>query len=116
MGIGNQFIERIDSLKDSTTESGNGTGTLTVRSDTSRAIELWITVTGSPSGTLAVIVESSIDGTNFVEQKRVSGITAAGATSMVLNRADHALGTTVRVSWEISGGSLTFKVDAGRME
>lgn len=115
-----KFQLQENEIKASTAETTGGTGTIELKSDTARALEIWALVT-AVSGTtpvLAVIVETSIDGTTFVEQTRISGIAATGAFSVPLNRADHALGKKIRVSWTITGTtpSFTFSVVMGRME
>ncbi len=116
-----KFQLQENEIKASSAETADATGTIELDSKTARAIEIWALVT-AVSGTtplLALVVETSIDGTTFAEQTRISGIAATGAFSVPLNRADHALGKKVRVSWVITGTdtpTFTFSVVMGRME
>ena len=116
-----KFILSPDILEPSQTQTTNGTGTNTKDTSTSKAIELWVIVTASGGTTpnLNIVLETSIDDTNFTEQTRISAIAATGTFSTVLNRADQALGTKIRISWEISGGggeTFTWITRLGRME
>jgi len=103
-----------DPLQAGVTKTGNGTGAGRLNTKTSRAVEFFVNVTAT-SGTVAIVFESSIDETNYAEQDRIS-ITGTGVVTTQVNRADHALGTVMRVRWEVSGGSVTFDVNSGRME
>ena len=89
-------------------------------SKTARVIEVWIDVT-AVSGTtpnLDIILETSILDLPFVQQDTVTGITAASTNTLVVNRADDALGTTLRVRGVITGTtpSFTLSIVAVRME
>ena len=111
-----QFQEQLDILKATSQESGNATGALRVSTITARAMEIWLLVTAVASGTLILIIETSIDGVNYVEQDRIAAVTTVASFTAVINRADEALGTDMRVRWEVSGGTIDFEVKAGRME
>jgi hypothetical protein len=106
--------ETIQSLA---TKSAAGTSEFTRGSKTSRVLEFWVNVTAITGGlTLTPYIETSLDGTNWVTQKTMTGITAAGIYTTVVNRADYALGKSIRVSWTLGGASATFEILMGRME
>ena len=115
-----RFTVQEEILQPTTTETADGTGVLKPSTQTARVIEVWLNVT-NVSGTtpsLELVLETSIDGVNFEEEKRISAVTTTGIFKMVLNRADQALGKKARVRWEITGTtpSFTFEVRMIRME
>ena len=119
----NRFTVQLDTLQASTVETSSDVGAIELSSATGRAIELWVDVTAASgtTPTLVINAQTSIDdvaATNFVTQKSTSTITGTGAFSLVINRAEHALGKTLRVSWTIGGTtpSFTFRVRMIRME
>ena len=109
-------LER-EQLEASTTETATGTGG-SIPTKTARVIEVWVYVTAISSATVNFVLESSLDGSNWKEVGRISGVTATGVYNAVYNRADNALGRDLRISWEISGAgpSVTFSAEAGRLE
>lgn len=116
-----KFQLQENEIKASSAETGNATGSIILDSKTARALEIWalVTAVSGISPVLVLIIETSIDGTTFKEQTRISSITAVGAFSVPLNRADHALGKKIRVKWEITGTdtpTFTFSAVMGRME
>lgn len=90
--------------------------------ETARVVEIWVEVTdNSGGGNFDFIVQTSIDteatSPVFDNEKQVSGITATGIQKIVVNRADNALGTLLRVqALKNSGTDLKFKIRAIRME
>lgn len=89
---------------------------------TARTVEIWIEITDAAGGgDFDFIVQTSIDtdavSPVFDDEKSVTGITAVGIEKIVLNRADNALGTLLRVqAKKNSGTDLKFKIRAVRME
>jgi len=101
-----------------TSQTASGTSANTIGSRTARAIEFYINVTDN-SGTsrsINFVAQSSIDGTNFAEMARVATVSGNGVQTLVVNRADHALGKSARVIWELDSGRFDFTIDAGRYE
>ena len=112
------FTAQIDQLLASGARTVAGQSSETP-SQTARAYGVWVHITAISGGaSLEFIIETSLDGNgvDFVEQKRISGVTAISVNTSVINRADHALGAFMRVRWTISAGSATFRIRAARME
>lgn len=94
----------------------------TMKVETARIVEAWIEVTdNSGGGTFDFIVQTSIDtdatSPVFDDEKKVTGITATGIQKIVINRADNAMGTLLRVrAVKTAGTDLKFKIRAVRTE
>ncbi len=104
------------------TQTADFTSDFTRKSPSARTIEIFANISnvGGATPSLDLILETSLEETaNFVEQTRISAITANGSFSTVINRADHALGRFFRVRGVITGGGgETFDVELkmARME
>ena len=109
-----------DILEASSSKTTNATSTKTVNIRAARFLEVWLRVTAKSgtAPTLILNIETSIDGTNFVTIASIPGITAEGVSPISLSRQDFTLGTTLRVSWVLAGGTpnFTFEVKAQIME
>lgn len=101
--------------------------TATVLSNTmkvfsARTVEIWIDITAvNGAGDFDFDVETSIDtdaaSPTFDIEKSVTGIAVVGIQKIVINRADNAVGTLLRVNAKKnSGTSQEFNIRAIRME
>ena len=120
MGGDNNFNVQPQIILPSGAKTASFTADKDFSSKTARVIEIWIDVT-AVSGTtpnLDIILETSVLGLPFVQQDTVTGIIAAATNTLVINRADDALGTTARVRGVITGTtpSFTLSIVAVRME
>lgn len=119
MGFRN-FTAQVETLEDLGAQTLDFTSTETRTTETARAIAIWLLVT-AVSGTtpsLELIVETSIDESNWFEIGRISAVTVADIYAIAFNRADHPLGKFLRVRGDLSGTtpSFTLQVDMERME
>ena len=102
--------------------NGNdGTDDLELNVETARTVEIWIVTSAvGASGSLVINVETSLDltgaGVNFVEKGQTSAITTNTTNSLVFNRADHTLGKRLRITGEISVGTIDVVIDMIKME
>lgn len=113
-----------DALQASVTKTENFTQTTGLQnSATARALEFWLNVTAFSGFTsIDIAIDATLDGTNFSQIGLISGVTGVtgvnGAKTIVVNRADNALGVQVRFRLVVVGGpgSVTFDILMGRME
>ena len=112
----NQRHVSVEVLQISTTEATSGTAAEDRDSSTAESLELWVDVTAETSMDFDFIIETSIDGTNFVVQQTISNVTAVGAQAIAISRVDDPLGKTVRARWVRTGGSATFSISLVRRE
>ncbi len=110
-------------IEASKTETATGDGAVFIEpnySSTARAIEFHVIVSAASgtTPTLEILAMATLDGTNFAEANRSAVITGIGTFSFTINRADHALGKTLRIDHVIGGAtpSFTFSVIMGKME
>ena len=114
-----------DTLLAAGAQTASFTSPIERRVSSARTVEVWldVTVVTGASASLELIVETSIDDIStatkiFEEQGRFAGVTAADVKTLVINRADNALGKTIRVRGLITGTtpSFTMSVRMGMME
>ena len=109
----NQFTVTKDIVQVAATKTSTFTGSDARNSNTARAIEVWINVTtvSGTSPSMDIQVQTAAVSGQFVTQRTISAIVAAGTFSTVINRADHSLGNTIRVRGVISGTTPSFAFD-----
>ena len=110
------FTMQGDVFQSSATKTSSGNSENALSSKSARTMEVWVNITAL-TGTIIFSFDTSEDGTNYVSQKVSATISSTGRITFVLNRADHALGKAMRVSWTLSGGgSVTMDIKGLRME
>ena len=111
----NQKTVSFENIKPSAAETADGASTVQFVTRTARTLEIWVKVTAvsGTSPTLDIDVETKLnDETGFDVQKSFTQITSAGSFSVVLNWADHALGTETRINWSLGGTTPNFTFEA----
>ena len=80
--------------------------------NTARTIEIWARTTNvsGAAATLNLFIETSV-GIGFVQVDSITGITTNTTNSIIVNRADDALGTSMRIRATITGTTPTFDVE-----
>ena len=104
----------IQKLVDGQTITADGNGTEEVNTKAARVLEIWGTTTntGGTTSNLDLLLEAQVPDSGWVEVDRIAGFTTNTSKAATLNVATVPLGTSFRVSWEVSGTAPTFDLDA----
>jgi len=110
------FTMQGDVFQSAATKAASGNSEFALSTKSARTMEVWATISAL-TGTIIFSFDTTQDGTNYVSQKVSATLSSTGRYTYVLNRADHALGKAMRVSWTLSGGgSVTMDIAGLRME
>ncbi len=116
--MGHKFTVHIDIIQPSATFVADGNSAKAASTKTTRAMEVWVDVTAiAGGGTVDFEVQASIDGSEFQTIATISAVAVVGVNAVVVNRADQAIGTSLRVKRVLTGiTSITHDVKVVRME
>jgi hypothetical protein len=93
------------------TTSGNGAAVVGIADANNAALQLNVTAASGTTPTLDVVVEATVDGTNWYT---VGTFTQKVATGLQVITVTNLIGNQLRARWTIGGTtpSFTFTVDA----
>jgi len=83
--------------------------TVATKIATTNQLECWTTISAisGTGATIELILECSVDGTNWLEVGRNSSVIGTGTYAIATARGDTPLGTRARLRWDMSGTTPT---------